>query len=56
MLQRMLEREGFSVAEAADGRAGLERVAEQLPSLILLDLLMPQMNGFEFLAELQSRP
>ena len=56
MLQRMLEREGFAVAEAADGRAGLERVAEQLPSLILLDLLMPQMNGFEFLAELQSRP
>jgi signal transduction histidine kinase/DNA-binding response OmpR family regulator len=56
MLQRMLEREGFSVTEAADGRAGLERVAEQRPSLILLDLLMPQMNGFEFLAELQSRP
>jgi CheY-like chemotaxis protein len=56
MLQRMLEREGFTVTEAADGRAGLDRVAEQRPSLILLDLLMPQMNGFEFLAELQTRP
>jgi signal transduction histidine kinase/DNA-binding response OmpR family regulator len=56
MLQRMLEREGFSVAQAEDGRAGLDRVAEHRPSLILLDLLMPQMNGFEFLAELQSRP
>jgi signal transduction histidine kinase/DNA-binding response OmpR family regulator len=56
MLQRMLEREGFTVVEAADGRAGLDRVAEQRPSLILLDLLMPQMNGFEFLAELQTRP
>jgi signal transduction histidine kinase/DNA-binding response OmpR family regulator len=56
MLQRMLEREGFAVAEAADGRAGLDRLAEQRPSLILLDLLMPQMNGFEFLAELQTRP
>jgi signal transduction histidine kinase/DNA-binding response OmpR family regulator len=56
MLQRMLEREGFSVAEAADGRAGLERLAEQRPSLILLDLLMPTMNGFEFLGELQTRP
>jgi CheY-like chemotaxis protein len=56
MLQRMLEREGFAVAEAADGRAGLERLAEHRPSLILLDLLMPQMNGFEFLAELQARP
>ncbi|MCA1845072.1 MAG: response regulator [Actinobacteria bacterium] len=56
MLNRMLEREGFTVAEAADGRAGLERLAEHRPSLILLDLLMPQMNGFEFLAELQARP
>jgi signal transduction histidine kinase/CheY-like chemotaxis protein len=56
MLRRTLEREGFSVAEAADGRAGLDRVAENRPSLILLDLLMPQMNGFEFLAELQTRP
>jgi CheY-like chemotaxis protein len=56
MLQRMLEREGFSVAEASDGRAGLDRLAERLPSLILLDLLMPEMNGFEFLAELQTRP
>jgi signal transduction histidine kinase/DNA-binding response OmpR family regulator len=56
MLQRMLEREGFIVAQAADGRAGLERVAEHRPSLILLDLLMPEMNGFEFLAELQTRP
>jgi signal transduction histidine kinase/DNA-binding response OmpR family regulator len=56
MLQRTLEREGFTVTEAADGRAGLDRVAEQRPSLILLDLLMPQMNGFEFLAELQARP
>jgi signal transduction histidine kinase/CheY-like chemotaxis protein len=56
MLRRMLEREGFSVAEAADGRAGLERVAKHRPSLILLDLLMPGMDGFAFLAELQSRP
>jgi CheY-like chemotaxis protein len=56
MLQRMLQREGFSVAEAEDGRAGLERMSEHRPSLILLDLLMPQMNGFEFLAELQTKP
>ena len=56
MLRRMLERDGFAVVEAADGRAGLDRLAEHRPSLILLDLLMPQMNGFEFLAELQTRP
>ncbi len=55
MLRRMLEREGFRVAEAGDGRAGLERVAEHLPSLVLLDLLMPGLDGFGFLAELQTR-
>ncbi|HEY3239310.1 MAG TPA: response regulator, partial [Acidimicrobiia bacterium] len=56
MLRRMLEREGFRVTEAGDGRAGLERVAEHRPSLVLLDLLMPGLDGFGFLAELQSRP
>jgi CheY-like chemotaxis protein len=56
MLRRMLEREGFPVVEAADGRSALARVAEGRPSLILLDLLMPGMDGFEFLAELQARP
>ncbi|MDQ3945845.1 MAG: response regulator [Actinomycetota bacterium] len=56
MLRRMLEREGFPVTEAADGRAGLERVGEHRPSLVLLDLLMPGMDGFGFLAELQVRP
>lgn len=56
MLRRMLEREGFPVAEAGDGRAGLERMAEHRPSLVLLDLLMPGLDGFGFLAELQTRP
>jgi CheY-like chemotaxis protein len=52
----MLEREGMAVTEAADGHAGLARLAEQRPSLVLLDLLMPGMDGFEFLAELHARP
>ena len=47
---------GSPVAEAGDGRAGLERVAEHRPSLVLLDLLMPGLDGFGFLAELQTRP
>jgi signal transduction histidine kinase/CheY-like chemotaxis protein len=56
MVRRMLEREGLAVVEAADGREGLARVAERLPSLILLDLLMPGMDGFEFLSELHANP
>ncbi|MCK8786691.1 response regulator [Roseomonas sp. NAR14] len=52
----MLEREGWEVGEAADGRAALEAVAGAMPSLILLDLMMPVMDGFAFLKALRARP
>src|SRR5262249_5550003 len=42
-LRELLEREGLEVAEAGDGRAGLTRLDEKWPGLILLDLLMPEM-------------
>jgi len=48
----VLENEGYSVLEAENGYLGLMRVAERKPSVILLDLLMPNMNGHEFLNEL----
>jgi CheY-like chemotaxis protein len=54
-LRGLLEQEGWEVGEAAEGREGLARLAEQRPGLILLDLLMPGMDGFEFLAQLQQR-
>jgi len=53
LLRRMLEREGYVVAEADNGRAALERVQERTPGAILLDLMMPEMDGFEFLEELR---
>jgi CheY-like chemotaxis protein len=53
MLRRGLERAGWRVAEAENGRVALERVAEALPRLILLDLMMPEMDGFEFVSELR---
>jgi CheY-like chemotaxis protein len=55
MLRRVLERERWAVAVAENGRVGLERVAEERPALILLDLMMPEMDGFEFVAELHQR-
>jgi CheY-like chemotaxis protein len=55
VLRRMLEKEGQHVAEAANGRIALERIAETRPSLILLDLMMPEMDGFEFLDALRER-
>jgi CheY-like chemotaxis protein len=54
-LRGLLEKEGWEVDEGADGREALARLAGQKPGLILLDLLMPGMDGFEFLAELQKR-
>jgi CheY-like chemotaxis protein len=56
MMRRMLEKEGWTVAEAENGREGLARMAESEPQLILLDLMMPEMDGFEFLTELRQNP
>ncbi len=56
MLTRTLEREGWAVDEAENGVVALERVEETLPDLILLDLMMPQMDGFEFITALQRTP
>ncbi len=52
----LLEREGYRVNLAADGRAGLFKAAQDKPDLILLDTLMPHMNGFEACARLKIDP
>ncbi len=54
MIRRILEKEGWSIAEAENGLIGLERLAEAAPGAILLDLMMPKMDGFEFLARLRE--
>jgi CheY-like chemotaxis protein len=48
VLRSVLEKESWIVAEAEDGRAALAAVADKTPDLILLDLMMPNMDGFEF--------
>jgi len=55
-LRTVLERNGWSVAEAANGREALEQVARAVPQLILLDLTMPVMDGFAFLHALRAKP
>ena len=55
MLRRYLEKEGFTVTEAADGEAALRSVAVEPPALILLDLMMPGVDGFGFLTEFPRR-
>ncbi len=56
MLRRTLEKEGWKVAEAVNGREGLEHLTAQVPAMILLDLMMPEMDGFGFMQELHKRP
>jgi GAF domain-containing protein/CheY-like chemotaxis protein/anti-sigma regulatory factor (Ser/Thr protein kinase) len=53
LLRRMLESEGYAVVEAENGRGALATLREARPSVVLLDLMMPEMDGFEFVAELR---
>jgi CheY-like chemotaxis protein len=55
IISRTLQQGGWVVAEAENGRAGLEQVAKDRPEVILLDLMMPVMDGFEFVRELRKR-
>ncbi len=48
VIRHLLEKAGIQVAEAENGRVALERLAEGQPGLILLDLMMPEMDGFQF--------
>jgi PAS domain S-box-containing protein len=54
MLRRLLESHGWSVVEAANGRLAIEKLQERRPAVILLDLMMPEMNGFQFVEELRK--
>ena len=54
VLRRALARGGWPVTEAENGRVALHRVAENEPAAILLDLMMPEMDGFRFLTELRQ--
>jgi CheY-like chemotaxis protein len=51
----MLEKEGWSVLEAANGIEALKSMEQQRPSLIFLDLMMPEMDGFAFAVEVRQR-
>ncbi len=56
LMQRMLTREGYRVITAASGAAGIELARQLRPSVITLDVLMPDQDGWSVLAELKSDP
>jgi PAS domain S-box-containing protein len=53
-LRRMLREEGWTVLEAANGREALARIADMAPDVMLFDLIMPEMDGFELIEELRQ--
>src|SRR5687767_9368924 len=54
-LRDRLTREGYGVESASDGEAGLERAAREPYDLILLDVMLPRLGGFDVLKELRKR-
>ena len=54
MYQRKLENDGYTVATADDGDVALNQVAASKPDLILLDIMMPKVNGLQVLSKLKE--
>ena len=54
LFRRILVREGWEVREAVDGNQGLDLIMEKRPSLVVLDLMMPNLDGFETLRKLRK--
>lgn len=56
LVQVNLERAGYQVVTAFDGKEALEKVASENPDLVVLDVMMPYMDGFEVLQNLRKNP
>lgn len=56
LLSQKLVKEGYEVAEGVDGESGLKKIQEEKPSLVLLDLILPGLDGFEILRRAKENP
>jgi len=57
MIKKMLEKgTDWEISEAQDGQIAFDILQTQIPDLIILDLMMPKMNGFEFLKKIKTMP
>ena len=56
LMRRVLMAEGYLVEEAGDGNAGLQKAAESPPDLILMDINLPEIDGYEVTARLKQLP
>ncbi len=56
LITQKLSREGYDVKEAVDGEDGVVKAKEEKPEIILLDLILPGIDGFEVLAKIKEDP
>ena len=56
LIRRVLQAEGYEVVEAVDGQTGMQRAAEVQPDLILMDINLPEIDGYEVTARLKQLP
>jgi threonine synthase len=57
LIRRILQSQGnYTISEASNGREGLELIQRELPDLVILDLMMPEMDGFAVMDALRARP
>jgi DNA-binding response OmpR family regulator len=55
-LEFLMRREGYEVVIASDGEAAMKSLAESAPDLVLLDVMLPRMNGFEVCQRIRANP
>ncbi|MBK9575364.1 MAG: response regulator [Rhodoferax sp.] len=55
-LEFLMKREGFDVQVAVDGEAALQAIAQQVPDLVLLDIMLPKKDGFEVCQQIRANP
>jgi DNA-binding response OmpR family regulator len=55
-LEFLMKKEGYEVRSASNGKEAMDTIAEKIPDLILLDVMMPRMDGYEVCQELRANP
>ena len=56
LIAQKLSKEGFNISEAVDGEEGIKKIKEEKPQLVLLDLILPGIDGFEVLSRMKEDP